>query len=449
MIRTVLIVLLFIAIAGTGFWGYTEHQDKNAILLQAENNYQRAFHDLNFHMDALHDKIGETLAMNSRKQLSPALAQVWRLTSEAHNDVGQLPLALLPFNKTEEFLAKMGEFSYRTAIRDLEKKPLNDKEYNTLKELYANAAEIQNELRRTEALAQKNNLRWMDVELALATNKQPEDNTIIDGFKTVDKTVEGYSEVDFGPEVSNQLKLQDRNLNQLKGKKISKAEAKKIAKRFFDLKKNVKITVEETGDDAKYDAYSLTLYNPDTKGTTYMDMTKKGGYPLWVLYDRNVGKAKISLNDAMLQAEDFLKKHMDNKMEMVSSDQYDNIGVFTYASKQDDVRIYPEIVTVKVALDNGDIMGYEGTEFLLSHKDRQIPDFKLSAEQATGSLNPKFKVMETSKALIRNDINEEVFCYEFVGVLDNETYQVFINAENGDEEQVKKLKEAEPSYSDI
>ncbi|MGD6962147.1 germination protein YpeB [Fictibacillus phosphorivorans] len=449
MIRTILIVLLFVAVAGTGYWGYSEHQEKNAVLLQAENNYQRAFHDLNFHMDSLHDKIGETIAMNTRNQLSPALAQVWRLTSEAHNDVGQLPLTLLPFNKTEEFLTKMGEFSYRAAVRDLDKNPLSEKEYNTLKELYANSTEIQNELRKTESLAQKNNLRWMDVEMALATNKQPEDNTIIDGFKTVDKSVEGYSDVDFGTEVSNMEKMKDRDLSQLKGKKITKEEAKKIAVDFFQLKKNVKITIESTGKDAKYDAYSLTLYNPDTKGTTYMDLTKKGGYPLYVLYDRNVGKPKISLNEAMLQAEDFLKKHMESQMEMVTSDQYDNIGVFTYARLDNGVRIYPETVSVKVALDNGDIMGYEGTDFLLAHVDKRTPTFKISEQEARTNLNPKFQVKETSKALIRNDINEEVYCYEFLGILGDDTFRVFINAENGNEEEVRKLKEAEPSYNDI
>ena len=95
----------------------------------AENNYQRAFHELNYQIDLLHDKIGTTLAMNSRKSLSPALVDVWRITSEAQNDVGQLPLALLPFNKTEEFLSDIGDFSYRTAVRDLEKEPLNDEEY--------------------------------------------------------------------------------------------------------------------------------------------------------------------------------------------------------------------------------------------------------------------------------------------------------------------------------
>ena len=42
----------------------------------------------------------------------------------------------------------------------------------------------------------------MDVETALATNKV-EDNSIIDGFKTVDKKVESYPELDWGPSVKH------------------------------------------------------------------------------------------------------------------------------------------------------------------------------------------------------------------------------------------------------
>lgn len=449
MIRTVLIVILTLGIVGTGYWGYSEHQEKNAVLLQAENNYQRAFHELNFHIDSLHDKIGETLAMNSQKQLSPALAQVWRLTSEAHNNVGQLPLALLPFNKTEEFLAKMGDFSYRVAVRDLDKKPLTKEEYNTLKTLYANSTNIQNQLRKTEAMAQKKNLRWMDVELALATNKQPQDNTIIDGFKTVDKSAQGYTELDFGPEAKEMDKLKNRNLSHLSGRKISKQEAKQLAFKFLNLRRNVKIKVEESGKGAQYDTYSLTIYNPDTKANTYMDLSKKGGHPLWVLQDRKVGKPTISLNEAQNKADQFLNRHLNTKMEAVSSDQYDNVGVFTFAAVQNGVRIYPDTVSVKVALDNGDIMGYEGTEYLLSHHKRTIPAVKLSEAAAKTKVNPKFKMMEKHMALIRNDVGKEVLCYEFLGVLGDETYQIFINAENGKEEGVKKLKEAEPSYESI
>ncbi|MCY9389795.1 germination protein YpeB, partial [Bacillus haynesii] len=107
--------------------------------------------------------------MNSKKTLSPALAEVWKTTSEAHNNVSQLPLTLMPFNKTEEFLAKVGDFSYKAAVRDLDKEPLNKKEYASLNQLYENSKDIQNELRNVQHLIIDKNLRWMDVELALAS----------------------------------------------------------------------------------------------------------------------------------------------------------------------------------------------------------------------------------------------------------------------------------------
>ena len=237
LLRGILITVLALGVAGTALWGYQEHREKNAVLINAENNYQRAFHELTYQVDLLHDKIGTTLAMNSRQSLSPTLAEVWRITSEAHNDVGQLPLTLLPFNKTEEFLAKIGDFSYRTAIRDLDKEPLNEEEYQTLKSLYGQAEEIQGELRNVQHIAMKNNLRWMDVELALATGKEPADNTIIDGFKTVENSVEGYAETDLGAAFLN-LKVNDNSYNHLEGEMVSKDEAVKIAKKYIGLGKD-------------------------------------------------------------------------------------------------------------------------------------------------------------------------------------------------------------------
>lgn len=290
MLRGILIIVLTIAVAGTAFWGYQEHREKNAVLLNAENNYQRAFHDLAFHVDLLHDKIGTTLAMNSRGSLSPALAEVWRVTSEAHNDVGQLPLTLLPFNKTEEFLAQIGDFSYQTAVRDLDKEPLSDKEYQALQGLYKQSADIQNELREVQHLIMKNNLRWMDVEMALASGKEPLDNTIIDGFKTVEKTVEGFSDTDFGPAFVNMQK-KDENFKYLEGKKITKNEAIQTAKRYAALGNNVKVQVEENGKGSDYGFYSVSIKNKENNLQANMDITKKGGYPIWFLLERDVPAA--------------------------------------------------------------------------------------------------------------------------------------------------------------
>ncbi|EMA6342953.1 germination protein YpeB [Bacillus cytotoxicus] len=445
MLRGIIIVLLTIGVVGTGYWGYKEHQEKNAVLIRAENNYQRAFHDLAYEVDLLHDKIGTTLAMNSRSSLSPALADVWRLTSEARSDVGQLPLTLLPFNKTEEFLANIGDFSYRTAVRDLEKEPLNDKEYKTLQSLYANAKNIQDELRKVQHLVLKNNLRWMDVELALASNKDPADNTIIDGLKTVEKNVTSYASTNFGPTFTS-LQKKEKGGFQAEGKPISKDEAVKIAKRFLNLKGNEKVEVEKSGKGAKESFYSVKIKDPKTNNEFYMDITGKGGYPIWVINNREIKKQKVSLNDAGNKGLAFLKKHRFTNMELYDSSQYDNVGVFTYVANENGVRIYPEAIQMKIALDDGSIVGFSAKEYLASHQSRSIPTATLSAAEARKKINPDVKVMEERKAIVVNDLHKEVLCYEFIGTLGKDTYQIFINANDGTEEKVKKMQAVEHMY---
>ncbi|MDR7238695.1 germination protein YpeB [Neobacillus drentensis] len=448
MIRGILIGVLAVGVAGTAYWGYQEHQEKNAILLNAENSYQRAFHDLSYQVDLLHDKIGTTLAMNSRHSLSPSLIEVWRITSEAHGDVGQLPLTLLPFNKTEEFLAKIGNFSYRTAARDLDKEPLSKDEYSTLKVLYKQSADIQDELRNVQHMVLKNNLRWMDVELALASGKETTDNTIIDGFKTVEKTVTGYEETDMGPTFVNMQK-KDENYQKIKGKTISKQEAINIAKKYMKIDGNSEVKVTENGKGSDYGFYSVSIKNKKTNDEASMDITKKAGHPIWFIHHRDVKKQVLSLNDADNKAATFLKETGFKDLEIFESTQYDNIGVFNFVSKINGIRIYPEAIKVKVALDNGDIIGVSAGEYLKSFQTRKIEKPSISVKQAQTKVNPNFKVMENRQAIIINDLNKEVLCYEFLGTIDDDTYRIFINAKSGEEEEVEKLKNAEAVYEDV
>ncbi|MCM3440824.1 germination protein YpeB [Metabacillus halosaccharovorans] len=446
MIRGILIGILSVAVLGSAYWGYKEHQEKNAVLIQAENNYQRAFHDLSYRVDQLHDKIGATLAMNTRQSLSPALADVWRITSEAQSDVGQLPLALMPFNKTEEFLAGISDFSYRAAVRDLEKDPLTEKEYETLKSMYTKAADIQKELRTVQNLVLDNNLRWMDVELALASGQKQADNTIIDGLKTVEENVKSYSEADFG---ATQTSMKTENgFEKLEGKEISKKEAKKVAKKFVE-NEVTDIKVTENGEGSDFGFYSVSMDDKEQKVDINMDITKKGGYPIYLVQNREIKNKEISLNQATDHATEFLNKHGFEDLDLFESAQYDNIGVFTFVSILDGVRVYPDAIRMKVALDNGEVIGFSARDYLAAHKQREIPSAKISKDEAAKKLNPSLDVQEDRLAIIVNEFGEEVLCYEFLGTIENDTYRIFINADNNTEEKVEMLKNPEPIFQEI
>src|SRR5690606_14229054 len=111
------------------------------------------------------------------------LVNAWRITSEAQSEIDQLPLTLMPFHKTEKLLARLANFTYHVAIRDMGKEPISDKEMETLKTLYDRSKEVSKDIREGQSKVLASNLRWMDVEVAMATEGEALDNAIIDGFK--------------------------------------------------------------------------------------------------------------------------------------------------------------------------------------------------------------------------------------------------------------------------
>ena len=442
MFRSIIIAVLTIGIIGVGYWGYKEHEEKNALLIHAENSYQRSFHELSYHMDLLHDKIGTSLAMNTGDRLSPQFVDIWRISSEALNNVGQLPLSLVPINETEEFLSNIGDFTYRTAIRNLDDDPLTGDEVDKLNHLYEQAANIKDNLRQMQHTALDNNLRWMDVELALATEGEQEDNTIVDGFRSVNKDLDDFAQSDTGLNMFEQT-TNDNQFQQVTGKQQSEQDIRKFSEKLFSVKDAEQFTIEKSGKGADIPIYSVS-YRDDKN--IYMDITQKGANPVSILVDRELGEQTLSLNDGLLEAEDYIKQFDYDNMIAFQSQQYDGIGVYSFMYEQDDVRIYPDSMMVKVALDNGDIIGFNGQPYLMNHKKRTLPKATLSLEEARENVNEQVKIQEEHLALIENNLEEEVLAYEFLGTMNDETYRVFINADDGGEEKVEKLTDTETNF---
>ncbi|MDA8353109.1 MAG: germination protein YpeB [Firmicutes bacterium] len=438
-IAAVLFPVTALALIGTAVWGYQENQEKNSLMIKAENQYQRAFHDLNFHMDQLQDELGKALALNTRKQMSTCMTNVWRLTYASQNDLGQLPLSMMPFDKTQSFLSKIGDFTYRVGVRDLNKEPLTDREYNTLRSLYEKSNTIQRDLSKVQTQVLNNNLRWMDTELAMASEDKATNNTIINGFKNVDKLSEGYREVDWGPSVNNLESEQRKKADALKGEPVTAREVKDKIADVLDLQNTNGIHVVR---NAKGDTATYSVRVEKKNGTEVnADVSRKGGYILWLNYDRNVKDRKLSMEQAQGEAVNYLDRLGFPEMETIKYDDVGNIASFTFVRKQDDVLIYPETVVVKVALDNGEIFGYQGDDYVFNHKEKRNMKPKLSRAEAKKSVSPRLKLEESQLAVIFGDRGKEVLCHEFTGRLGKSKYRVFINADNGDEEFVEKVKE--------
>jgi len=271
-LSSILFPIMTVLFIGAAYWGYQEQQEKNAVLIKAENQYQRAFHDLTNHVEQLHQQLGNTLAVNSTSQAfhRKGLVNVWRLTSQAQNEINQLPVSMLPFNEAEDFLSRIANFAYKTSVRDLTKQPLSPDEFKTLKTLYTNSQEISKDLSKMQKDVLNNRLRWMDAEIAAAKNAS-DPNIIVDGFRSVDKKVSEYPEINWGPSVSSMY--QKRTIKMLGGNMVTAEEIKKEAAKFTDVP-NADIRVVENAKGTEYASFSATV-KEGKDITLQMDFTEK------------------------------------------------------------------------------------------------------------------------------------------------------------------------------
>lgn len=438
-LSSVMFPIFAVLLIGALVWGYQENQEKNAILIKAENQYQRAFHDLSFHMDKLHSEIGNTLAVHSSSQgmHRKGLMNVWRLTSEAQNEINQLPLGMLPFNETEEFLSRISKFAYQASMRDLTNEPLSNKEMGNLKTLYQNSSEIKNSLKEVQQKVLADRLRWMDAETVMATQEQTNDNSIVDGFRTVNKKVKDYPQLDWGPSVSNMFTK--RSVKKLGGMPVSKEQIQEKAAKFSNVESG-KIQVQENGKGTDWESYTATIEHA-RNGKLMMDFTRNGGKLISYSDTRTVGAKKVSRQEAMEQADQFLVNKGYKDMKAVNYDEFGNLANLTYVRKQGDTLIYPEKMSVRVGLDTGEVTGFQASDYVYEHNDkRQIPKAKLTADQARKKLNSDFKENYVRKSLIENEYSKEVLCYEFGGRINGSRYRIYINADTGMEEAVEEIK---------
>src|SRR5699024_1450333 len=198
-------------------------------------------------------------------------------------------------------------------------------------------------------------------------------------------------------------------------------------------------------DGADLPLYSLSYSNDQKRG--YMDLSQKGGHPISILVERPLAEKELSLNEGAEKAKTYLKEFGFENMHLYQSAEYSKNGMYSFVYDDDGVKVYSDSIEVKIALDNGDLLGLTTNTFYSNHHDRKISDPEITEEEAKELVNPNVDIQESSLAIIVNELDEEVLTYEFLGTLENETYRIYINAVSGNEEMVEKLNRKERSYS--
>lgn len=437
-------ILLVAALA----FGIKEKNEKDGYKTALTNDYQRLFYDSKAHIENVEVSLSKAILSDSKEQNVLHLSQIMQQANSAQEKLTQMPISQADIGKTTKFLSQASDYSFALIKDHLNGNELNDKQRDSLKSLSNYSTYLSSELETVHDKFMKGDVK---LETIKQTGKKAAKNADKSMLNTqlvnLEEEMTKYPELIYdGPFSDQARKIKAKGLGD---RKVNKVEAKKIVEDFLGDKKVGEITLFETGKDLNNEAtipsftFSVSPENNKKLGETYISVSKTGGKIVWMTNSRDVDTKKLDMQKATERAKGFLDSKGIKNMELNYTQTHNNIATLNFALKQQDVTIYPDLIKIKVALDNGEILGYDALHYLKEHYERKIEVPQLTLEQAREQVKYDFEVTSTRLAIIPTGIKNEVMCYEFKGNYEGNNFIVYINAHTGAEEQILRVVTSE------
>ncbi|MHB9095351.1 MAG: germination protein YpeB, partial [Eubacteriales bacterium] len=312
-------------------------------------------------------------------------------------------------------------------------------ELKRLNELHTQAGYLAVELQNIEKSAANGRLRWDETKRVNDQKLQKQALPVPAGLQKIENNMQGFPTLIYDGPFSDHI--MNRNPTGLTGSNIDGTRAADIARSFVNAGAVTKYKVIRTENvRGTIPAFRIHLVPQNAKTPVVVtDISKKGGHILSMLSTRRVTRISLPRDRAISIASKFLAGRNIKNMEPTYMLEQQKTGIVIFEYKQDGVLVYPDLMKVKVALDNGEVVGFEGTSFVMNHHMRSLPKPKISEKEALSAVNPKLKISSKRLAVIPLENLQEVQTYEFRGNLNEDTFIVYVNAQTGQEERILKV----------
>lgn len=435
-------ILLLIGVLA---WGYNEGINRQRITNSLENGYQRDFYTVLNQVGQLEALLGKGLVSASPGQQVFLLTEIWSRANTAQSALGQLPFMELNLSASRKFLAQMGDYAYGLAKRVARGDSLETEHKEQLQSFYQEARQYGSVLKKTEMELSKSGYRWAEAlgkpGLKIIKEKQAKrSDSGFEGIKEMEQRFDGLPVLIYDGPFSDQV--DEKKPKSLAGQKeeITVAEAKKKAEQFVNqLPDSNYQAIKSEEVHGHIPAYNITLDGRGRPGMITVDISVKGGQVLSFLNSRPVKETRLKEEAAEAKAKAFLLEKGYNNLVKTYGVTEKNTRWLVFVVKEDGVRLYPDQIKLQVALDDGEVIGFNGMMYLMNHHSRKLPEPMLSETEAAEKLNSDLAIKSTGLALIPMAGGREIFTYEFLVNHHDENYLIYINAETGEEENILKL----------
>jgi germination protein YpeB len=407
-----------------------------------QGEYSKNMYDLVNSVENIRVNLGKASIVGSREQAISVFDEIFRYSSIAKDKIHSLPVSQTDIGNTSKFLSQVGDFCSTLGKSSSQGRQLRDEDYAMIDTLKNQAFTLEQQLKQVSDNINNGNVKWGEIRQTangvLANNNL---DVLSDKFMGVDKQVTQYPSLIYdGPFSENVLEITPKiNSKTIVSEKQAEETVRNIIGK--DRIESLRLISDQVKEKIDVYRFSATVKGKNNSNETIVcEVSKKGGKIVYLLDSRNISNPTINVKTAANIGSSYLQENGYKNMIPSYSLSYGNIAIINYVYSYHNVIIYPDQIKLKIALDNGGIIGIESQKYLIAHdENRTIPEAKVTLEQARQKVGKKLNVTSQRLAIIPIEMNKEVLCYEFSGNYKGDNFIVYIDAETGYEQKIIQI----------
>ncbi|MHB1315817.1 MAG: germination protein YpeB [Christensenellales bacterium] len=431
-----LVIGLSVLLAGAVAFGIVQTVERNRTQYFLNNVYDKSFNDLADHMNNLEVSLSKLMVVSSPRMYLPLMSEICVHADQTRMLLGQLPVSHMVAGNLSQFVTRCGDYCNTLSKKLVDGGYLQKDDKDQLGSLYKTCNELNVSIAE---LQQNDQLRFdgMDNGIFLAT---AQDNQMDPVYKIQREDAQYPRLIYDGPFSESVMNAQPKGLT---GNDLAIEEAKQKALDFLKTEGEISDAGEENGDLPTY------VFRFETQDGLSLNMavTKRGGHIVWMCVDRDAASGGIPTEDKAKECAEIAEDYMRIRgfeMQATYAQYYSGEAVINLACLEKGVILYPDLIKVWVDIESGKVVSLDARNYLMAHQERNIPiDQTITPDEAKQNLSYTLQPESERLALIPLDNGQEVLCYEFSGMFRGNRFYVYINAQNGREEDVLKVIDTE------
>jgi len=426
--KYILPALLAIALVAVSLWAVRQRAQAQSYRTAVEAVYAQAYGELTDDLYELENTLSKLLAVSSPSQYVLLLDEVWRLSGSAVSNMSHMPVSHVDTAELNQFIVRLGDYAHALTKKAVRGGMITEEDSENIAKLRDSCASLAAE-HEQKLSAGEIPTGGEDVYFVQSEENQYKDSDDIAQFPTL---------IYDGPFSESSEKLQPMGVS---GAEVDQGTAEQRAERITGL--DMTFAGENQGQIPAYDF----SFSDDSGNWAEASITKQGGMLLYYMSaasgnaegkpDEETGRKYRDTAQAKLNELGY------ENMQSTYAQYYGGVAVINFAAAQDGVILYSDLVKVWVDRENNRVCGIDARNYLFSHRPRELSQPAVSREEAQSMLSANLTVQSHAMALIPVTPETEVLCHEFKCTLGEDSYILYVNAKNGQEEQIFKIIDSE------